>query len=190
MQNASVRCVPSKSTAQIRHRPEKRKGSHCCKPLIFWLRGQDLNLRPSGYEPDELPDCSTPRKDDNYSNFVNRGSIALRGHLLCFLHFGTLALDRFGGLGGRLLARFLARLHLRLVQFLRARLPMPTAEFVTHDRLLSMRRLLSLRVVHPCYAARRAAATERGDPSIATTTTLSPLLSGATPVAAPRSSSR
>ena len=25
------------------------------------LRGQDLNLRPSGYEPDELPDCSTPR---------------------------------------------------------------------------------------------------------------------------------
>ncbi len=26
-----------------------------------WLRGRDLNPRPLGYEPNELPDCSTPR---------------------------------------------------------------------------------------------------------------------------------
>ncbi len=26
----------------------------------IWLRGRDLNPRPSGYEPDELPGCSTP----------------------------------------------------------------------------------------------------------------------------------
>ena len=28
---------------------------------ISELRGLDLNQRPSGYEPDELPGCSTPR---------------------------------------------------------------------------------------------------------------------------------
>jgi hypothetical protein len=28
---------------------------------LTWWRGLDLNQRPSGYEPDELPDCSTPR---------------------------------------------------------------------------------------------------------------------------------
>ena len=30
-----------------------------------WLRGVDLNHRPLGYEPNELPDCSTPRFHDN-----------------------------------------------------------------------------------------------------------------------------
>ena len=32
----------------------------------IWLRGLDLNQRPSGYEPDELPGCSTPRDEDTW----------------------------------------------------------------------------------------------------------------------------
>ena len=30
-----------------------------------WLRGRDLNPRPLGYEPNELPDCSTPRQEES-----------------------------------------------------------------------------------------------------------------------------
>ena len=41
--------------------PQKKPpyGGFC----LHWieLRGVDLNYRPSGYEPDELPDCSTPQ---------------------------------------------------------------------------------------------------------------------------------
>ena len=45
--------------APDRQRAHKRLPA---SPCLYWLRGQDLNLRPSGYEPDELPDCSTPRQ--------------------------------------------------------------------------------------------------------------------------------
>ena len=56
----------SRINAQSRNRTSDTR---IFSPLLYQLsylgkkklRGQDLNLRPSGYEPDELPDCSTPR---------------------------------------------------------------------------------------------------------------------------------
>ncbi len=39
------------------------RGSGGEAPGSRWLRGRDLNPRPLGYEPNELPDCSTPRQE-------------------------------------------------------------------------------------------------------------------------------
>ena len=40
-------------------------GANGYREACKWLRGVDLNHRPLGYEPNELPDCSTPRLNDN-----------------------------------------------------------------------------------------------------------------------------
>jgi hypothetical protein len=42
--------------------PHGRKKTSKFPSRFFQLRGEDLNLRPSGYEPDELPGCSTARQ--------------------------------------------------------------------------------------------------------------------------------
>ena len=45
-----------------------------------WLRGLDLNQRPSGYEPDELPGCSTPRNNYGETLFRIKSKVAPSGN--------------------------------------------------------------------------------------------------------------
>ena len=39
----------------------RRVNRYTTRPIKKILREADLNHRPSGYEPDELPNCSIPR---------------------------------------------------------------------------------------------------------------------------------
>ena len=47
--------------------------------MWYWVQGRDLNPRPSGYEPDELPDCSTLQHFVvEYGDFSERGKSFLK----------------------------------------------------------------------------------------------------------------
>ena len=58
-----------------------------------------MNLRPPGYEPGELPDCSTPRRTRKYRRDSGSGSSMRRVSTAIWAAFGFLCFAVLAGLG-------------------------------------------------------------------------------------------
>src|SRR2546428_13058643 len=68
--------------------------------LLSWLRGEDLNLRPLGYEPNELPDCSPPRHCAKYTRHTREcQAVPPENQSLPSAMAGILVPDRVKGAG-------------------------------------------------------------------------------------------
>ncbi len=67
--DAAIVAIGLKSSNRARLRPVDGLGNGLVSAK--WLRGLDLNQRPLGYEPNELPGCSTPHLQ--FSNSTWRG---------------------------------------------------------------------------------------------------------------------
>ena len=66
--------------------PKKMEQSELCSDV--WLRGEDLNLRPPGYEPDELP-TALPRDMVERDGFEPSKAVPTDLQSAPFGHSGT-----------------------------------------------------------------------------------------------------
>ena len=73
-------------------KPRNRCGFWVFSPDIFfgatcWLRGLDLNQRPSGYEPDELP--TAPPRDirQDFNRNLDYHTIIHKANMICKTFF-------------------------------------------------------------------------------------------------------
>ena len=66
--NLSLNPVPCVSRRGS-HNSLSKKPSRAEGGLNNWVQGLDLNQRPSGYEPDELPGCSTLQRVKEHNEF-------------------------------------------------------------------------------------------------------------------------